>query len=176
MVKILNLPADGIYSIYNSLFKNYNINENEPYTVILLDKDEMLSSVIEQIDINVKNLGITIHAETFSQYPNPDKDQIDINNVKFDRFLNLKTLMFQWAFIGMNNETLNNCKNIEFLHLASPFDYPFDKNNGSSLYTMTNLKKIFLCGWGIPKIGEGFINFVNEKKKYDKEFEYSYII
>jgi hypothetical protein len=174
MVKIINVPADGISPIYNTFFKDFNINNSEPGTVVLLDKGELLSSVIELIDVNVENLGITIHRETFSPRANPEEYKIDINNVKFDRFSKLKMLCFQWSYIGMNNETLNNCKNIEYLYLATPFDYPFDENNCSSLYTMTKLRKIVVSGWGLPRVGDGFIKYVNEKQNCDKEFQYSY--
>ncbi len=158
--------------LFFSRYKDYY-----PGTIIYLDKGEKVSSVIDMVDQNVEKLGIRYYQMGDYTKRTVDllNDPIDLTDVKFERFPNLKVLDIQWTSIGINNDTLNNCKNLESLNLATPLDYPFDENNCSSLYTLTNLKRLDISGWGQPKVGEGFYKFAKEGYR-DKKFEYNYFV
>ncbi len=163
-------------NILNALFF-FRYKDYYPGTIIYLDKGEKVSSVIDMIDLNVEKLGIRYYqmGDYRTRTVNLLDDPIDLTNVKFERFPNLKVLDIQWTSIGINNDTLNNCKNLESLNLATPLDYPFDENNCSSLYTLTNLKRLDISGWGGPKVGEGFYKFAKEGHD-NKKFEYNYFV
>lgn len=149
-----------------------------PGTIILLEKGEKLSSIIDKIDTNIEKLGLTYYRSCDFRKPRNvsiENDPIDLTDVKFENFPNLKVCDIQWSSIGINNDTFNNCKNLEILNLSTPLDYPFDKDNCSSLYTLTNLKILNISGYGAPMVGEGFYNFATTGYA-NKEFEYNFVV
>ena len=159
---------------YFTFFGRYQ--DYYPGTIILLEKGEKVSSLIDKIDTNVEKLGITYYRERIKKHDvNLEDEPIDLTNIKFEIFPNLKVIHIQWTSIGINNDTFNNCKNLEILNLSTPLDYPFNKDNCSSLYTLTNLKILNIGGFGAPKVGEGFYKFAKEGCA-NKEFEYNFFI
>lgn len=164
----------GFFALFDSKRTASNgFYEYDPGTIIFLEHNEKLSSVIDKIDIDVKKLGITFYSKNM----NPAIQPIDLSDVEFSKFKKLRELVIRWSSIGINNKTFDNCNQIEYLYLGTLMDYPFDKNNCSSLYTMTNLKSLYINGYGTTKLNDGFNEFIDYYKNLKKnDFEYKFYV
>lgn len=139
--------------------------------IILLKKDEKLSDFIDQIDINVEKLGISF--ERGNEPLNGDITPLDLSNVDFSRFPNLKSLEIRWRHFGINNKSLSNCKKLELLFFGSPIDDAFE-TDASAFYTLDNLKVLSRNGWGIAYLGKKFEEFIKTERE-NRKIMYNFI-
>lgn len=171
MVKIIKnqgFSDDREKTIYkNYLFAINDYFEDKNGVVLVLDYGDTVFSAIDDIDKDIDIIGIVCKDL---------KDVINLHNVKFEIFPNLKICNIFGKSIGIDNNTFNNCSNIEILNLSTPIDYPFDKDNSSSLYTLTNLKRLDISGFGAPLVKEGLEIFIEECINKNKNFKYNFYV
>ena len=165
-------------NIYCNQFFRETSRTDSKGIIILLKKDEKLSDFIDQIDVNVEKIGISMEREDNDINDIRDDSgniiELDLSNVEFSRFPNLKSLEIRWRYFGINNKSLANCKKLETLFIGTPTDNAFE-TDASAFYELDNLKILSVNGWGLAYLGKKFKEFIeNEIMNRNRKIMYNF--